>query len=417
MIERQTIDGRDATIAYLTDKFAPATADTAQYVKVVFDDGEMFFLLTGIPPAASPPPLPFAPHRKHHRLLRALASRKPHNWPTFTGKAKLVGTSPAGKVSVYYDATLGAQALQNAQDLLIDADRIVANNDIIFGVTGEPVDVLIMALDGATDGSGGADHMGCTFATGNKIEVCASFGNSMRCSALFEAELSENCMNDNLCGFSTGEALSRWCAAAISNNALSDFASVSTWAQNGYANWVDTTEPTDMNEDSTGCGMAFISWLLKQGYTLPKIAQSMVSFGDSGTFAQLYGFLTGKDPSGAWASFLPAIRAISFTSDDPFNALGSAQLKNVKTFKTVKTVKTAKTFKTFKTFKTAIVILDKSEIEIRDLIERDLQNIAGVSGTKYGNAMRVVDKLMAKIKRVRLEAIKASFRHIRDHSS
>ena len=89
----------------------------------------------------------------------------------------------------------------------------------------------------------------------------------------------------------------------------------------------------------------------------------------------------------------------------PENSKQAAQVKNVKTFKT------------FKTFKTAIAILDKSEIEMRDLIERDLQNIAGVSGTKYGNAMRAVDKLMAKIKRVRLEAIKASFRHIRDHSS
>ena len=73
--------------------------------------------------------------------------------------------------------------------------------------------------------------------------------------------------------------------------------------------------------------------------------------------------------------------------------------------------------KTFKTWRTAIAILDKSEIGVRDLIERDLQNIAGVSGMKYGNAMRAVDKLMAKIKRVRLEAVKASFRHIQDHSS
>jgi hypothetical protein len=55
MIERQTIDGRDATIAYLTNKFAPATADTAQYVKVLFDDGELFFLATDIPPGVQPP--------------------------------------------------------------------------------------------------------------------------------------------------------------------------------------------------------------------------------------------------------------------------------------------------------------------------------------------------------------------------
>ena len=73
--------------------------------------------------------------------------------------------------------------------------------------------------------------------------------------------------------------------------------------------------------------------------------------------------------------------------------------------------------KTFRTWSTAIAKLDKSEIEIRDLIERGLQDIAGVSGTKYGAAMRAVDRIMARIKHIRLEAIKASFRHIRDHSS
>lgn len=72
--------------------------------------------------------------------------------------------------------------------------------------------------------------------------------------------------------------------------------------------------------------------------------------------------------------------------------------------------------KTFKAFSTAIAILDKSELEVRDLIERGLQDIAGVSGTKYGAAMRAVDKIMVQIKRIRLEAIKASFRHIRSNS-
>lgn len=69
--------------------------------------------------------------------------------------------------------------------------------------------------------------------------------------------------------------------------------------------------------------------------------------------------------------------------------------------------------KTFKTWRDAIAILDKSETEVRDLIERELEDVAGVSGTKYGAAMKTVDRLMAKIKRVRLEAIKAAFRYIR----
>ena len=72
--------------------------------------------------------------------------------------------------------------------------------------------------------------------------------------------------------------------------------------------------------------------------------------------------------------------------------------------------------KTFRTWSTAIAKLDKSEVEIRDLIERGLQDIAGVSGTKYGAAMRAVDRIMVQIKRIRLEAIKASFRHIRSNS-
>jgi hypothetical protein len=66
--------------------------------------------------------------------------------------------------------------------------------------------------------------MGCDYVTGAAIEVCASFGNSARVSALFEAELSECSMGGNLCGVSTGEALSRWCATVIGNSALSDFA-------------------------------------------------------------------------------------------------------------------------------------------------------------------------------------------------
>ena len=265
----------------------------------------------------------------HRRLLQAASSQPPvTSWPSFTGTATFLGTSPIGQVSVYYDATLGAPGLQNAQDLLADADRIVAANNAIFGITGGPVNVIVFAIGGATDGTGGADHMGCDFSTGNNIEVCASFGNSMRCSALFEAELSEDCMNGSLCGYSTGEALSRWCAMAVGNNSLTDFASAPTWAQDGFADWVDTMEPTDQDYDSIGCGVAFISWLLSLKYTLPAIAQALVSEGDSGTLAQLYASLSGDAARVAWAAFMAAINALpgGVTTDDPFNELGSVTL-------------------------------------------------------------------------------------------
>src|SRR6266513_1441133 len=127
----------------------------------------------------------------------------PPQWPSFTGTAQFVGTTASGRVTVYVDPTTGQSGLQNAQDLLNDADRVVSANDQLFGTSGGPVSVVVFALDGATDGSGGADHMGCDYATGAAIEVCASYGNSARVSALFEAELSECSMGGNLCGVST----------------------------------------------------------------------------------------------------------------------------------------------------------------------------------------------------------------------
>ena len=247
----------------------------------------------------------------------------PPTWPSYTGTSQLVGTSPSGRVTVYVDPSLGAPALANARDLLQDADRVVSANDSIFGSTGGPVSIVVFALGGATDGTGGADHLGCDYTTGNAIEVDASYGNSARVSALFEAELSECSMNGNLCGESTGEALSRWCAAVVGNNALADFATAPQWASDGMPDWVNRTEDTDQDADSIGCGMAFLSWMISQGHGLEKIAPAMVNLGDSGTLAQLYAVLTSDGSSNAWTKFQEAVNSLpnGVTSDDPFNGL------------------------------------------------------------------------------------------------
>lgn len=252
-------------------------------------------------------------------------------WPNFTGTSQFVGTSPSGRVNVFVDSSLGSDGQQNAQDLVNDADRVVTANDALFGSVGGNVNVIVFALNGATDGRGGADHMGCNYDTGGAIEVCASFGNSARVSALFEAELSECSMGGNLCGVSTGEALSRWCAAVIGNNALSDFATAPRWFQDGMADFVNNTDPTDQSADSTGCGMAFLSWLMSQGHSLSQIAQAMVALGDSGTLAQLYANLTSDSAGNAWTSFQTAVQALTngVTSDDPFNGASQpAQLSH-----------------------------------------------------------------------------------------
>lgn len=47
MIERAIIDGREATVAYLTDDFEPADRDTATLFKIIFDDGQVAFAREG----------------------------------------------------------------------------------------------------------------------------------------------------------------------------------------------------------------------------------------------------------------------------------------------------------------------------------------------------------------------------------
>jgi hypothetical protein len=240
-------------------------------------------------------------------------------WPSYTGTSNYVGTSSSTQVAVYVDPSLGDPALQNAKDLVADADRVVTANNAIFGTPSEAVDVIIFALGGMTDGTGGADHNACDYTSGGAIEVCASFGNSARVSALFEAEISECSMGGNLCGVSTGEALSRWCAAVVGNNALADFATAPAWAKKGMPDFVDKTDGTDQNEISTGCGMAFLSWLQKLGFSLNRIAPSMVKLGTAGTLAQLYASLTSSPQSDAWLKFNAAARALpGITNDDPF---------------------------------------------------------------------------------------------------
>ena len=262
-----------------------------------------------------------------HPLRRATSAPR---WPSYTGISQYVGTSPIHAVAIYVDPSLGDPALQNAKDLLADADRVVAANNVLFAAPASPVNVIVFALGGQTDGTGGADHNTCDFINGGDIEVCASYGNSARISALFEAELSECSMGGNLCGQNTGEALSRWCAASVSNNALADFATAPTWAQQGMPNFIDKTDNTDQNATSTGCGMAYLSWLQSLGQPLSKIAPAMVSLGTGATFAELYAALTLAPTTDAWSKFIAATQALpKITNDDPFGT-ASVQIKRMR---------------------------------------------------------------------------------------
>jgi hypothetical protein len=80
MIERQTIGGREATIAYTDSQFNPTDKTTATQVKVIFDDGEVIFLV--VPPSPTTPtksrrsPVQETLHRFAHAIGVAEKHRK-----------------------------------------------------------------------------------------------------------------------------------------------------------------------------------------------------------------------------------------------------------------------------------------------------------------------------------------------------
>jgi len=49
MIERTEVDGRPATVAYITGDFQPATKEDWELAKIIFDDGEVVFLVNKHP--------------------------------------------------------------------------------------------------------------------------------------------------------------------------------------------------------------------------------------------------------------------------------------------------------------------------------------------------------------------------------
>jgi hypothetical protein len=70
--------------------------------------------------------------------------------------------------------------------------------------------------------------------------------------------------------------------------------------------------------------------------------------------------------------------------------------------------------KIVKVWNTAIGHLDRTEPRLRDLIERELLDVAGLAHSHIGDAMQATKALMDKITPIRLKAIKKAFRYVRD---
>ena len=204
------------------------------------------------------------------------------------------------------------------------AEKSFADCQHYFGIAGQPVNVIIAALDHATDGSAGAYHAGCTFNPGGDLYCDAAFGNPVMTNGLMIAELTECFMGAQNkgwdCGGSNGEALSRLLAELESGGpggVLAGYATGPDWDRAGRPNWIDANESTDLNPVSTGCGVLYLYWMMSKGYTAAKITQAGCP---DGSLASNYHALTGRTT--AWSDFIAAVRALphGVGSDNPWGA-------------------------------------------------------------------------------------------------
>jgi hypothetical protein len=269
------------------------------------------------------------PHKKAQALGRHHARRRARLASGFDYPTQLVGTTPDGNVTVYYDPALGQPGADLAQQILDLAPTTYANCQAFFNVPGQPINVILAPLSGANDGSGGAFHYGCNFNPGGDLYEDAAFGNPQRTNGLVVAELTESFMGaQNMgwdCGGSNGEALSRVLAELLSggpDGALADFATGPTWYQSQQPNYIDATDPTDQNAVSTGCGVVYLYWMISNGYTAAQITQAGCP---DGTLASNYLALTGS--ATAWADFSAAVGALAggINSDNPCGPIPLAQ--------------------------------------------------------------------------------------------
>ena len=187
--------------------------------------------------------------------------------------------------------------------------------------------MVIAPLSGHNDGSGGAYHYGCDFASGGVLYLDATFANTTVNPlnlevALYVAELSEAFMGAQNrgwgCGFSNGEALSRFLAEQETpDGTLNAFVTAPAWHRAGRPDWVYTTEQTDRNAISTGCGMVYIYWMRSLGYTIPQIVQA-----GGATLAANYTALTGKTT--AFQDMIAGLTGYAVNSDNPFDGRAAA---------------------------------------------------------------------------------------------
>ena len=216
------------------------------------------------------------------------------------------------KSDVTTGSTLGQAVLATCE---ADYHRLA---DWFGGITpgGLPFKVTIQ------NGSNGASHAGCS-ATGL---LCDAFsGNDADLVRMLVVAEEDEVFMSNFghgwdCGASNGEALSRILAAEIYPNSQTGFWTGASWLDSNRPDFINSTDPTDTNFVSIGCGTLFINYLRNQlGFSI-----SQIIAGGGATFKQTYKNLTrdNGNPFPVFADLLqskfPAGHTSGLANDNPW---------------------------------------------------------------------------------------------------
>lgn len=132
---------------------------------------------------------------------------------------------------------------------------------------------------------------------------------------LYVAELSESFMGPQdvgwNCGYSNGEALSRFCAEQETPAGTMDAFALAVRRGIRRVARIGSTR-TDQDPLSVGCGIVYLYWMRSLGFSISQIVHA-----GRAMFSANYQALTGN--STAYRDLLAAVSAVSITSDNPFD--------------------------------------------------------------------------------------------------
>lgn len=219
--------------------------------------------------------------------------------------------------SVAYDSTFTGGTQPNgpalSQKVIDYCEYDLTRLSLLFGSILPPPASLPIQIN-LVPGGGGGNNNGSNVINCN----CSTSTDPMSLPTIVVAELAEIFMTFQGKGWienwSNGEALSRTCAAILYPNRAWLFQTGQQWLNSTRPDWVDTSEHTDQDVVSTGCGTLFLNYLAYQlnlrwpniivagAPTTNSLAETATTLGVATPWSNFSSLITTNLPPG---SFLP----------------------------------------------------------------------------------------------------------------